>query len=124
MGEMKYEDIAQHAKDLSYREKLKLAQLLLQLAMKEEEEQNPDKRKLSFPGGGDPSDNIEYVAARLLKLRPVKKEGVLNSIAAMYQFQGGISDADKERIFSGLVKQGYIRIEPNKRVSYPAGGEA
>jgi len=118
---MEYEDIAQNARDLSYREKLKLAQLLLQLAMKEEEEQNPDERKLAAAGSGDPGDNIEYVAPRLLKLRPGKKEGVLNSIAAMYQFQGGISDADKERIFTGLVKHGYIRLESNNRVSYPGG---
>ena len=31
---MNYEDIAQHAKDLGYCEKFKLAQLLLQLATK------------------------------------------------------------------------------------------
>ena len=101
-----------------------MGRALLQLAMKEEEEQNPDKRKLSLPGSEDSGDSIEYVAPRLLKLRPVKKEGVLNSIAAMYQFQGGISDTDKERIFTGLVKRGYIRVEPNNRVSYPSGGEA
>jgi hypothetical protein len=121
---MNYEDIAQHAKSLGYREKFKLAQLLLQLAMKEEEEQYPEHRNLSVAQAGGPGDNIDYVAPRLLKLRPSKKEGVLNSIAAMYQFQGGISEADKERIFTGLVKRGYIRVESNSRVSYPSLGEA
>lgn len=121
---MNYEDIAQHARELGYREKLKLAQLLLQLAVKEEEEQNPEKRDSAPTRTGKPEDTVEYVAARLLKLRPNKKEGVLNSIAAMYQFQGGISDADKERLFTSLVRHGYIRQEPNNRVSYPSHSEA
>lgn len=119
---MNFEDIAQQARELGYREKLKLAQILLQLAVKEEEEQNPEKRSSAQAMGGQPSDTIEYVANRLLKLRPNKKEGVLNSIAAMYQFQGGISDADKERIFTSLVSHGYIREEPNNRISYPSHG--
>ena len=121
---MNYEDIAQHARDLGYREKLKLAQLLLQLAVKEEEEQNPEKRNSAQATSGKPDGTVEYVASRLLKLRPSKKEGVLKSIAAMYQFQGGISDADKERIFASLVRHGYIREEPNNRVGYPSHGEA
>lgn len=121
---MNYEDIAQHARELGYREKLKLAQLLLQLAVKEEEEQNPEKRNSAQAKGGKPEDTVEYVATRLLKLRPNKKEGVLNSIAAMYHFQGGISEVDKERIFTNLVRYGYIREESNNRISYPSNGEA
>jgi hypothetical protein len=39
---------------------------------------------------------IKYVANRLRKLRPSKKEALFNSIGAMFQFQGGISDGDKE----------------------------
>lgn len=123
---MNYEDIAQHARDLGYRDKLKLAQFLLQLAVKEEEEQNPEKRtSLSSQGkSAMPDETVEYVAPRLLKLRPTKKGSVMNSIAAMYQFQGGISDADKERIFASLVRQGYIREEANNRISYPSNSEA
>lgn len=37
----------------------------------------------------------------------------------MFQFQGGISDADKDRIVSELQKQRRITIEQNGRVSYP-----
>ena len=42
---MTYDDVSRQAEQLSYRDKLRLAQLLIQLARKEEEEQNPEKRK-------------------------------------------------------------------------------
>jgi len=38
---MTYDEVSKQAEQLSYREKLRLAQLLIQLAHKEEEEQNP-----------------------------------------------------------------------------------
>ncbi len=41
---MEYDEITKHCEDLSYRDKLRLSQLLIQLARKEEEIQNPQKR--------------------------------------------------------------------------------
>ena len=41
----------------------------------------------------------EFVAERLRKLRASRKDAVLNSIGAMFQFRGGISEQDKERCF-------------------------
>ena len=117
---MNYKGLSEQAEQLSYRDKLRLAQLLIQLARKEEEEQNPEKResettlKLSDPR------LVKYVADRIRKLKPSKKDGLLNSIGAMFQFQGGISDADKEKLFSELLKKRHIAVSDNNRISYPA----
>jgi hypothetical protein len=62
---------------------------------------------------------VQYVAKRLRKLKPSKKEALFNSIGAMFQFQGGISDSDKERIFSELQQRRHIVVAENDRVQYP-----
>ncbi|QKV57468.1 MAG: hypothetical protein HT580_09700 [Dechloromonas sp.] len=113
---MTYDEISKLSEQLSYRDKFRLAQLLIQLARKEEEEQYPEARKAVTPSE---SEVVQYVAERLLKLRPTKKASLLNSVGAMFQFQGGISDADKEQIIMELQKQRRIAIDQNGRVSYP-----
>lgn len=116
---MTYDEIAQLSEQLSYRDKFRLAQLLIQLGRKEEEEQYPETRKSSAPSG----ENItQYVYERLLKLKPSKKPALLNSIGAMFQFQGGISDSDRERIVANLQKHGHISIDQNGRVSFACDG--
>ena len=98
---MNYDVIALACEQLSYRDKLRLAQLLIQAARKEEENTNPKnrtepepvKKVKSTPDSPKEKITIEYVIERLLKLRPVKKTSLSNSIKAMYQFQGGISDS-------------------------------
>ncbi len=113
---MTYDEIAILSEQLSYRDKFRLAQLLIQVARKEEEEQYPEERKTINTSG---PDFIQYVAERLLKLKPTKKAALLNSIGAMFQFHGGISGADKDHIVSELQKQLRISIEQNGRVTYP-----
>jgi hypothetical protein len=115
MNNKTYDEIAKLCEQLSYRDKFRLAQFLIQLARKEEEEQHPEHRKSANAPG---TDVVEYVAERLLKLKPTKKATLLNSVGAMFQFQGGISDADKNHIVSELQKEGLIIIEENGRVSY------
>ncbi len=112
---MNYEEIAKECEALTYRDKFRLAQLLIQLGRKEEEEEYPEPRE-SVPGME--IDQVKYVTERLLKLRPAKKKALLNSIGAMFQFQGGISDADREEIASRLEKQKIISITENGHVSY------
>ena len=112
---MDYNDVARLCELLSYRDKFRLAQLLVQLARKEEEEKNPDGRN---PTTRD-AETIEYVAQRLLKLRPGRRAALLNSIGAMFQFQGGISDSDREEILAELQRQRRLSIDSNGRVSYP-----
>ncbi|GHU11982.1 hypothetical protein FACS1894185_6060 [Betaproteobacteria bacterium] len=115
---MNYIELSKHVEILGYRDKLRLAQLLIQLARKEEEEQNPEKRANTVPSAPSDPELIQYVADRLKKLKPAKKETLLNSIGAMFQFQGGISEGDKEKIVSELLKNKHIAITENNRVQY------
>ena len=117
---MTYEKLSKQIEQLSYRDKFRLAQLLIQLARKEEEEAHPERRQTTtIPTAKLDPDLIQYVADRLRKLKPSKKEKVFNSIDAMFQFQGGISDRDKERIFSELHKAQHIDIGIGGRIQYP-----
>jgi hypothetical protein len=115
---MTYDKLCKQLEQLSYRDKFRLAQLLIQLARKEEEEAHPERRQTPTPAQLNP-DLIQYVADRLRKLKPSKKEALFNSIGAMFQFQGGISDHDKERIFSELYKARHIDVGKNGRIQYP-----
>ena len=114
MNSVNYNTIAELCEKLSYRDKFRLAQLLIQLARKEEEEKNPTIRKSEENN----LHAVEYVAERLLKLKPASKKTLLNSIGAMFQFQGGISDEDKEEILNELQKRKYFSIDSKGRVSY------
>jgi hypothetical protein len=117
---MTYDQVSKQLEQLSYRDKFRLAQLLIQLARKEEEEAHPERRQsTTIPTAKLDPDLIQYVADRLRKLKPSKKEKLFNSIGAMFQFQGGISDRDKERIFSELHKARHIDIGKNGRIQYP-----
>ena len=46
---MTYSELSREIEKLSYRDKFRLAQLLIQVARKEEEEQNPEQRQKSGP---------------------------------------------------------------------------
>jgi len=108
-----YKEIMKHVEALGYREKLHLAQRLLQMAIKEEEEQTPESAGPVDPG------MVEFVAERLRKLKPSRKDAVLNSIGAMFQFRGGISEEDKEKLLSALVAARHLSITEQSRVLYP-----
>ena len=86
---------------------------------KEEEEQHTGQRQKDCPSAKLDPELVQYVADRLRKLKPSKKNALFNSIAAMFQFQGGISDEDKERMFSELQKRGHIVVAENGSVQYP-----
>jgi len=123
---MKYDEIAKYCEALGYRDKLRLSQLLIQLARKEEEIQNPQKRndisekKVDATTEKPTTDvnSIQYVIERLDKLRPSKKKTLMNSIRAMYQFQGAISEEDQETIINKLEERKFLIIESNNRVTY------
>ena len=116
---MTYSKLSKEIEQLSYRDKFRLAQLLIQLARKEEEEQNPEQRQKRVPSARLDPELVQYVADRLRKLKPSKKKTLFNSIAAMFQFQGGISDGDKEKMLFELQKRGHIVVAENGRVQYP-----
>ncbi|MFO1401714.1 MAG: hypothetical protein U1F30_10980 [Steroidobacteraceae bacterium] len=121
---MNYDEIARSAMNLDYREKLRLALTLIQVACKEEEAQNPASRSSVGRAGVPAPELVQFVADRLRKLKPSRKAAVLNSIGAMFQFQGGVSDADKEAFISALIEGRHIILETNDRVRYPETGDA
>lgn len=110
---MEYEELVREAEALSCKDKLRLAQTLMQMARREEAEQAGQGQAAS------PEELVSYVAPRIRKLRPTKKAGLINSINAMFQFQGGLSAEDLDRVLADLQKQGLIRLEANNRVVYP-----
>ena len=113
-----YQSIAEQSEKLGYRNKLRLAQLLIQLARKEEENTYPQERVDEPTKKLADSEMAGYVAERIIKLRPGKKSGVLNAIGAMFQFQGGVSDQDKETIVKELIRRKVLAIDANGRVTY------
>ncbi|EJI1427557.1 hypothetical protein NDM58_004648 [Vibrio parahaemolyticus] len=118
---MNYDVIALACEQLDYRDKLRLAQLLIQTARKEEETVNPQDRaiesKSTIPEAiveEQEIDIISYVYERLLKLRPVKAKSLTNSIKAMFQFQGGISEEEVSDIVNELQHRKLVKLTNNK----------
>jgi hypothetical protein len=118
---MTYNELSKQIEQLNYRDKFRLAQLLIQLARKEEEQAHPERRQTTVGPLAKSDQDLRHVAERLgkLKLKPSRKETLLNSIGAMFQFKGGISDGDKERIFSELHRARHIAVGENGRIQYP-----
>jgi len=121
---MSYDVIRLACDKLSYREKMKLAQYLIQAAIKEEESLNPVSREIARKEKNNAveanlanltgQDVIEYVKERLLKSKPSKKKSLINFINAMFQFQGGIAESNVEILISDLITCGFLRVEGNK----------
>lgn len=65
------------------------------------------------------SERASYVAERLKKLSPKKKDGIIRSVEAMFQFSGGIQPSDIEKVIATLQKQKFFSIAPDGRVTYP-----
>ena len=114
---MTYDELENAIEPLTYREKFKLAQLLIQLARNEEEQHYLHRRGVTDP---DPSSDLTtYVAHRIKKLRPTKIDGLINSINAMFQFRGGISDQDRDEVVADLKRKKIVAVGKNGRISYP-----
>ena len=63
---MDYEQLEQAARTISYRDKLRLAQLLIQLARREEEQAHPAGRLARAQGSGD-ADHLGQIRRRFPK---------------------------------------------------------
>ena len=114
---MDYEEISGAAKGLGYRDKLRLAQLLIELARREEEDEHPASRDA---GAVRPETiaNAAYAAQRIRKLGPRTRKALMNSIDAMYQFRGGISEEEKQQLVDVLSTDHGIAIDHNDQVTY------
>ena len=111
---MRYEEIENAARTLELNEKLRLAQLLIQLARHENEKSRPSPRDAP---GREQSD-AQYVRERLKKIQPKSRQGLMNTIGTMFNFRGGISEADKEALIAELTRAKAISINENGRVLY------
>ena len=107
---MTYQELESLAKSLSYRDKLHLAQSMLQMARKEEEEQNSSTAKFAaeFPN----------IVERIRKSKPGKRKSLSSFIKDMFNFRGGITDEDLDGVVSQLQKQKVIAIDDAGRVTY------
>jgi hypothetical protein len=61
---------------------------------------------------------VSYVRERIAKLKPKKKDGVVRSIAAMFQFDGVIDQQEIQRVIGGLQKEKFFAIDSDGRVRY------
>ena len=113
----KYDAIKNEVLELSYRDKLRLAQLLIQLARKEEEELSAERDFVQPENKTETVNNYEYVLERVLKSRPSKLASLENFIGAMFQFQGSITEDEKQRLVQKLISHKIIQVEGN-RVTY------
>ena len=64
------------------------------------------------------TENLAFVKKRILKLAPKKKGGLIRSIAAMFQFKGGIEEQEIQTILKNLQKEKILAIDENNRVTY------
>lgn len=67
------------------------------------------------------AEKVAYVRERIAKLSPKKKEGVARSISAMFQFTGGIGEADIEEIIVRLQKERFFAIDETGHITYKKG---
>ena len=64
------------------------------------------------------SQRATYVSERLKKLSPKKRDGVVRSLDEMFQFNGGISAEEREKLIATLQKQKFFAIAQDGRVTY------
>lgn len=67
------------------------------------------------------ADRVTYVRDRIVKLKPRKREGVARSISAMFQFTGGITETDIEKIITCLQRENHLTVDETGRVAYTQG---
>lgn len=119
---MTHEEIAGLCAQLNYRDKLRLAQQLIQDAMTEDATRTPGPQTQNTQNDSPYHRNnpevLQYVFERLTNIRPSKKSSLQNSIGAMFQYRGGISDAENEAIIVELQRLKHIEIDACNRVTY------
>ena len=116
---MDYNTALEAVVSLSYRDKLRLAQLLIQLARKEEEEQSVKSipKQVKQSSSKEELLDLNYVKERLLKSKPSKLSSLENFIDAMFQFKGSISESKRNQIIAQL-KKAKVLCEENNKVTY------
>ncbi len=65
-----------------------------------------------------PAQLVDYVAKRIGKLKPKKKDALVHSIETMFRMTGGIDAPGIERVIAGLQKSKFITIDASGKVAY------
>lgn len=73
----------------------------------------PEASKMTTP------EIVAFVKERIVKLKPKKRDGVIHSITAMFQFTGGIPEPEVQKVIAGLQKQRVLTITADGKVAYP-----
>ena len=137
---MTKEEILEAAKNLHYTEKLDLAQRLIQLSRQDLEQITSqlhpcaavaDTKAIPIATKADTPNfeqketketttelTFEDIVARLRKLNCKKEKTMMNSIAAMHQFRGGISESDINKIIRKMCTQRIISISETGAISW------
>lgn len=99
---------------------------IIQAAIKEDEEVNPTKRTVrSQKTASDKTrqkssttlsgqELLDYAKERLLKPKPGKIQPLNNFLSAMFQFQGGINEAEVKKLVKALEKDGVLKLNGTK----------
>ncbi|MCY6411127.1 hypothetical protein QTA56_03115 [Acinetobacter sp. VNH17] len=110
---MNFDTIFKEAISLSSREKLRLASLLMQLAL-ENEESHTKPIQVNESSANEELLDFNSIKERLLKSKPSKVKSLENFIDAMFQFKGSISESERNQLINDLQKAKVLRIELNK----------
>jgi hypothetical protein len=65
-----------------------------------------------------PAQLVDYVAKRIGKLKPKKKDALIHSIETMFRMTGGIDALGIERVIAGLQKSKFITVDAAGKVAY------
>ncbi len=63
-----------------------------------------------------PAYDLDVILKRLRKLKPTRRAAAANSIKAMFQFDGAISDETANNILEDLRKRGSVSIDANDKL--------
>ena len=66
-----------------------------------------------------PAEIAAYAKSRILKLKPKKRDGLVHSIAAMFQFNGGIADGVMDKVIAQLEHMRVLTLSADGKVRYP-----
>ncbi|MEZ8991025.1 hypothetical protein AB4571_01795 [Vibrio breoganii] len=110
---MSYEVVKLACENLTQLEKMKLAQYLIQTSVQAMEK---EKTKTQVKESASPTKAqvISTVQERVLKSKPAKETSMKNFVRAMFQFQGGISEAEVDKIIKDLMRKKVFRIDGAK----------
>lgn len=64
------------------------------------------------------AERVAYVAKRIGKLKPKKKDALIHSIETMFKLTGGIEQREIERIISVLQKEKVLAVDAFGKVTY------